>query len=190
MKITRIIAAFAAVALVCSCGQKKQAPAFEPLRVELDSLETVYAPAIEMGSAAPEFTVNTPEGAEISLKDFAGKYLVIDFWATWCGDCRREFPEMKKLIAEYNGAAARGTTIEFFSLSFDHDGDKWREMIIAEGFDWKQGSNLIKWKENPISEAYGIKWIPTMMIITPDGKVLDFAINAERLRVKLEALSK
>ena len=136
-----------------------------------------YMPTLEMGSEAPEFAVPSQDGDTIRLSDYRGKYLVIDFWASWCGDCRREFQEVKKLYAELHPQG-----VEFLSISFDHEQSSWTSCLEKEQFPWPQVCNLVKWKENPISKAYGLHWIPTLYLISPDGTVAGYALTAAAMK--------
>ena len=69
--------------------------------------------------------------------------------------------------------------MEFIGVSFDHDSEAWKKCLEEQHFEWPQVCNFIKWKENPVSEAFGIHWIPTMMLIGPDGKVVKTIIGED-----------
>ena len=107
---------------------------------------------------------------------------MLDFWASWCPDCRAEFQAVKDLYAK---AAPKG--VEFLGVSFDDDGDAWRKCLDEQGFAWKQVSNLIKRKDNPVYEAFGIHWIPTMVLVAPDGTVAGSALTAKDMEALLSA---
>lgn len=142
-----------------------------------------YMPDLKVGSKIPALSLPSSEGGEISLKDFRGQWLVLDFWASWCPDCREEFDAVKQLQADF---APKG--VAFLGVSFDHDGAAWKECLAAQQFPWPQVSNLIRWKENPVSEAFGIHWIPTMMLVDPQGKVTGAALTAEQMRKLLDRI--
>ena len=146
-----------------------------------------YAPELKNGETAPEICAQTPEGKSISLSDFKGKYVIIDFWASWCGDCRREIPELKKLYDEIKdlklGDEKQG--IEFLSVSFDKKKEAWLKILNKENFPWTQISNLKNTREDPIYNAYKLHWIPTFFFISPNGKVIASAITTEELRNKI-----
>ena len=145
---------------------------------------------ISTGDTAPAFTAPDTLGTNISLSDYEGKYLVIDFWASWCGDCRREIPELKKVFTEFNEEIIGPEQVEvnFLSLSFDHNAESWKSMLRKEQFTWPQISTLEPWKQNPIAKAYKIKWIPTFMVVNPVGKVVGSATTANGLRDILTSL--
>lgn len=146
--------------------------------------ESQYRPQLEHGTPAPEITAPDTNGKTVKLSSFKGKYVVVDFWATWCGDCRRDFPEFKQLAADYKGK------VTFFSVSFDKSADLWKKFLTDNGVDWVSVCNFKPWKQNPIATAYKLNWIPTMYIIAPDGTIAGSAIHAGDIRTQLDALLK
>lgn len=179
-----------AAALAVSCGQNKKSakPAVEIQ--PLDSIEIKYAPTMELGVQAPDFTAQDTTGKDISLSDFKGSYLAIDFGASWCPDCRDEAPVFKAIYEEFKDKTINGAPIEFLSLSFDHDKDAWKKFIEEEGMVWHNASTLIKWKQNPISDLFQIKWIPTFYVIAPDGTIIGSSIKAFRVKEVLLSAEK
>lgn len=139
-----------------------------------------YIPDLKPGDAAPDFEASDTEGNPFKLSSLRGKYVLLDFWASWCGDCRAEIPAMKDLFYGY------GAEVEFVSFSFDHEPDAWKSCLSESGMQWTQVSNLIKWHDNPVSAAYGIHWIPTMFLINPEGKVSAYSLTAEGMKPELE----
>lgn len=133
------------------------------------------AQLLKTGSVAPEFRLKGPDGKELALSDFRGKYVVLDFWASWCGDCRRDIPNIKALYEKYS---TKG--VEFVGVSFDDNAERWQNAIKEFGLKYHQVSELKKWKTTDIYAAYGIKWIPTIYIIGPDGKVKLATVLSER----------
>lgn len=175
MKRIVIFAAVAAIVLCQACGSRNEAK---------------YAPGIAIGSMAPDFALPDTLGGIVTLDDFRGSYVVLDFWASWCGDCRRDIPELKQVFDKYNGTSIAGAPVEFLGISFDHEAESWKSALRSEQFAWPQVSNLIKWKENPVSADFGIKWIPAMIVVAPDGSVAGTAITASRLDKVLGRLQK
>ena len=133
------------------------------------------AQLLKAGSVAPEFRLKGPDGKELALSDFRGKYVVLDFWASWCGDCRRDIPNIKALYEKYSPKG-----VEFVGVSFDDNAERWQNAIKEFGLKYHQVSELKKWKTTDIYAAYGIKWIPTIYIIGPDGKVKLATVLSER----------
>ena len=134
-----------------------------------DDMDAKYATElIKPGTVAPDFQMKSPEGKDFQLSEFAkGKTVVLDFWASWCPDCRKEAPEVVRLYNEYHPLG-----VEFVGISMDTDVEAWKKAIAQYGIEYPQVSELKKFRETAIAEAYGVKWIPSMVVIGPDGKVL------------------
>jgi len=138
---------------------------------------------ISVGKPASDFTINSVAGKPISLKDYRGKYLLIDFWASWCPDCRALNPTMVALYNKY-----KGKNIEFLGVSFDTDKIVLDKYLSTSGITWTQVSEFKKWKETTISKKYGIKWIPTIYIIDEKGKVVFTSLDEKGIDEKLSEL--
>ena len=121
---------------------------------------------IPLGSIAPDFTVKDTSGRLINLSDFKNQYLLIDFWASWCGPCRRNDPSLKKL---YNQYKANG--LHVLSVSTDEDAEKWRKAIREDKMNWTQGSDLIGANSVPAMQ-YGVKAIPVYILLDPTGEII------------------
>jgi len=122
---------------------------------------------VKVGTSAPDFKMKTPEGKTLQLSKFAkGKTVVLDFWASWCRDCRKDAPEVVRMYEKY-----RQHGIEFIGISMDTDVEAWKKAIGQFGITYPQVSELKKFKETDIAKAYGVNWIPTMVVIGPDGQV-------------------
>jgi len=145
-----------------------------------------YLPTLELGTIAPEIVAKDTSGTVIKLSDFRGKYVIIDFWATWCGDCRREVPGLKELYAKEEYKTINGNETQWLSFSFDDKEESWRNFLRREQFPWPQVSNLIRTREDPTYKAYGLHWIPAFLIIDPEGKIVGRAITAKGLEAELK----
>ena len=121
--------------------------------------------ALAPGQPAPAFTLLDINGNNVSLGDFKGKYVFIDFWATWCGPCRAEIPAYKKLVTDYNGR-----NIVFISMSVDKDKAAWEKMVREDKFEWVQLHDPQTIKAN---KKYLVMYIPTFTLIDPDGKIVN-----------------
>ena len=142
-----------------------------------------YLPTIPLDTIAPDICAPDTAGNVISLSDFAGRYVVVDFWASWCGDCRREAPIFADVYAEWNSRQINGADIQFLSYSFDRDENNWKNYLRSNNMPWPQISTLQpKWHDIQVSQDYGINWIPAFILISPDGKVAGKAITAKGLR--------
>lgn len=118
------------------------------------------------GQDAPAFTLPGLDGHEVSLADFRGKFVVLDFWASWCRDCVKDIPDMKALVGKY-----ASDNIVFVGVSLDTDRRRLETMIGEKGIDWLQLCDLKGW-DSPVGKAYDIHWIPTVVIVDPEGKIL------------------
>ena len=118
--------------------------------------------AAEIGSPAPAFTLQNDKGKEISLNDFTGKYLVIDFWGTWCGYCLKGIPKMKEYYSKYKDQ------IEFIGIDCKDNKQAWLKAIAKYDLNWV---NLFAENEK-ITDEYGVEGYPTKIIIDMEGKIV------------------
>lgn len=137
---------------------------------------------IGIGSQAIDFTSVTPEGKEVKLSDFAGNYLLLDFWASWCAPCRRENPNVVKA---YNKFKAKGFNV--LAVSLDHKRETWLKAIATDSLPYTQVSDLKYWDSAP-GKIYGIRNIPANVLIDPSGKIVARDLRGEELDKKLEEL--
>lgn len=142
-----------------------------------------YLPELPLDTIAPDIEAPDTLGQVIRLSEFIGSYVVLDFWATWCGDCRREVPDLKELYEDVHDKLLNGAPIQFLSYSFDRDADQWKAFLEKEAFAWPQISTLEpQWHENPASQAYRLHWLPAFVLISPDGRLVGKAITANGIR--------
>jgi thiol-disulfide isomerase/thioredoxin len=135
-----------------------------------------------IGKVAPDFSAKNPQGQLVSLKQSLGKVTIIDFWASWCGPCRAENPNV---VALYNELHSKGLNI--IGVSLDEDLNKWNEAIAKDKITWTQVSNLKKWKD-PIAISYGIEQIPTTFILDSNGIIIEKDLRGEELKTKVKEL--
>jgi peroxiredoxin len=138
--------------------------------------------SIEIGNTAPDFSAPNPEGKMVSLKESLGKITIIDFWASWCGPCRKENPNV---VALYNEFHAKGLNI--IGVSLDKDAGKWTEAIAKDGLAWTHVSNLKFWQD-PIAVMYGIKSIPATLILDEKGTIIARDLRGAELRTKIASV--
>ena len=131
---------------------------------------------VEVDAVAPNFTLPTPEGTEIALYEVKGKLKIIDFWASWCGPCRMENPNMVKL---YNDFKEKGLVV--VSVSLDEKKDKWEEAIKKDGLTWLHLSDLKGW-QGDVVKMYNIDAVPTILVLDENNRIIAKNLRGEKLR--------
>jgi peroxiredoxin len=135
------------------------------------------------GTMAPDFTVVQPDGSKISLSSFRGKYVMLDFWASWCVPCRAENPHTKKLYEKFHPYG-----LEVISFSLDADVNAWKKAIEKDGLVWHNASDLKMGKLSPVAQKYGIDGLPAVWIIDPKGKIIAEGIKGEEIDKVLSSI--
>ncbi|MCB9425595.1 MAG: AhpC/TSA family protein [Flavobacteriales bacterium] len=139
---------------------------------------------VEVRKKAPFFTGATPDGKALSLTDVKGKVTLIDFWASWCGPCRKESPY---LVKTYNDFKDKGLSI--ISISLDENKDNWKEAITTDHLNWHHVSNLKGWNE-PIAQLYNVKGIPAAFLMDENGVIVAKDLRQKDLYNKIAELLK
>lgn len=137
-----------------------------------------------IGQMAADFTQNDTLGNPVTLSSLRGKYVLIDFWASWCGPCRSENPNV---VRAYNKYKDKGFSILGVSLDRQGAKDAWLQAIHDDGLTWTQVSDLQFWN-NAVAQLYGIQSIPQNFLLDPAGKIIDKNLRGEDLERKLEEL--
>jgi len=147
----------------------------QEFKTYLQTLSTVV-----IGKQAPDFTQNDTTGTPIKLTDFRGQFVLLDFWASWCPDCRVESPDLVKTYATF-----KDKNFEILGISFDRDKNSWIKAIHTDKLDWKHVSDLKRW-QNDVGTLYGVKSIPQNVLIDPTGKIIARNLHGEDLNNKLK----
>jgi len=144
--------------------------------------QKVAAEKIKIGKAAPEIKLKNLKGETESLSSLKGKYVLIDFWASWCKPCREENPNVKKLYDRYKEKG-----FEIFAVSLDRNKVAWESAVEADNLTWKHVSDLQFWNSAAAKE-YGINAIPFTVLLDPDGIIIGVNLRGKQLENKLNEL--
>jgi thiol-disulfide isomerase/thioredoxin len=124
------------------------------------------------------------EGKQVNLTSYRGRYVLVDFWASWCGPCMREIPTLVSAYAKYKSKG-----FEIFGISLDNDKTRWLNAIATNNMNWVQTSDLNYWN-NAVAIQYGIRSIPASFLLDKDGKIIAKNLRGDELLMKLEKLFK
>jgi peroxiredoxin len=131
---------------------------------------------------APDFKLPTPDGDTIALSDYRGKYVLVDFWASWCGPCRQENPNIVRMYNRF-----KGKNFEILGVSLDKERAGWVKAIADDQLTWKQVSDLKFW-DSIVTGLYAIQSIPATLLVDPDGKIIARNLRGPELEEKIASL--
>ncbi len=140
---------------------------------------------LEQGTLAPDFNIYTaqvPDG--FTLHDLVGRYVMIEFWASWCPDCRGVTADVKAMYDTY-----ANDNLIFVGFAFDTDEDTWQTYITENDLSWVQTCEFKEWKESDVATAYNVLWIPTFYLIDPSGRVAYATIEVSAMAARLQEMN-
>lgn len=155
-------------------------PKLEKHPYNISFQNTIKALDLRVGGELPNIILKLANGEKKYLNDYRGKYVVLDFWASWCGPCIREIPHLKKIYDDY---ASKGDKLTIISVSLDDKENSWREAMKNHDIDregWIHASDLLGWK-SPSASLLGVKAIPQIILLDPEGKAISFTLRGEEL---------
>jgi peroxiredoxin len=137
---------------------------------------------LKVGNEAPEIALKDPNGKTIKLSSLRGQYVLIDFWAAWCGPCRHENPNNVKLYNKYHEKG-----FEIYAVSLDKSRESWLKAIKDDGLSWIQVSDLKYWKSEA-AKTYNVTGIPFTVLLDKEGKIIAKGLRGNSLKKKLEEI--
>lgn len=140
--------------------------------------------AVGLGSMAPDFTLNDPDGHPVKLSSLRGKCVLIDFWASWCGPCLREAPNVKRVYDKYHDKG-----FEVLSVSIDEDKEAWVNAIQKHQLTWLHVSSLKGW-QCPVARLYQVSGVPAMFLLDRDGRIVSTNARGEALETEVAKICK
>jgi thiol-disulfide isomerase/thioredoxin len=148
-------------------------------------LEIIQNP--EIGSSAPEVELKNPSGKKMKLSSLQGKWVLLDFWASWCKPCRDENPNLVSAYEKYTGATLKsGKGFEIFSVSLDKTKEPWIKAIKSDKLKWKYHVSDLKGWQSDAAATYKVKSIPTNFLINPEGKIVATNLRGMALHVEMD----
>ncbi len=168
--------------------QKKypNSPYTQKFTAQIAKMETQFKEKehISIGKIAPDIALPTPDGGSLKISDLKGKYVILDFWASWCRPCRAENPKVVKLYQKYKDKG-----LEILGISLDKDAIAWKKAIADDNLTWKHISDLKFW-QSEASQLYKVQSIPATFLLDKEGKIIAKDLRGKALEKKMEEIFK
>ena len=159
-------------------GLTKKFPTDKGVKIFHDVVNKMLATTI--GQEAPDIVLPTPDDKELALSSFKGKIVLVDFWASWCGPCRKEMPNVVKAYAKFKDKG-----FEIYGVSLDQDKARWVEAIAKDGITWPQVSDLKYW-DSYAAKLYAVEGIPYTVLLDKEGKIIAKNLRGAELEKAIE----
>ena len=180
--MNKIIFAFLSTLIIFSCSPKQEKKMYDENQTASETTATgdVEVTGINIGDQAIEINLPNPNGEYVKLSSFRGKYVLVDFWASWCGPCRMENPNVVNLYKKYKDKG-----FEIYGVSLDMDKKSWLEAIQKDNLTWTQVSDLAYWNSIVVAN-YRISGIPATVLLDKEGKIIAKDLRGPELEAKLK----
>jgi len=141
-----------------------------------------FKPKYVNGEPAPQFTAQLINGDQFSLSDLKGSYVLIDFWGSWCGPCRRQNPQLVEMYNRYEGQSFKDADgFVILNVGIEYSDKSWKNAIQRDGLVWKYHIGQFDKFESPIAKLYGVREIPTKYLINPKGDIIGVNLSFDQI---------